>query len=101
MPTRRGFMGGLGAGVVAASLAKVGVAADDGPSPLTIEGYAGRLTYRAGEEVELHVSTTAPRYDLEISRLGAKTDVVHTKTGIAGASHSIPENASSHGCNWP
>src|SRR5262245_44736539 len=98
MPTRREFVGSLGAGLVAATLPRVGIAAADGPDPLTIEGYAGRLTYRAGEEVEMHILTTAPRYDLEVSRLGAKTEVVHTKTGIAGASHPIPENASSHGC---
>jgi hypothetical protein len=74
---------------------------DDAPVPLTIEGYTDRLSYRPGEEVAFHLSTTAARYAMEISRLGAEAEVVHRESDLPGASHPIPEDASSHGCRWP
>src|SRR4051794_3790821 len=73
----------------------------DDPPPLSIEGYTDGLSYLAGETIRLHVSTTVPRYSLEIARLGDKTVSVLAKSDIPGAAHPIPENASSHGCNWP
>lgn len=102
MSTRRGFMGGVGAGIVAATLAEATAArGDDQPPPLSIEGYAGRLSYQAGDVIDLHVSTSAPQYSLEVTRLGAKAEVVLNQAGLPGGSHPIPENAPSHGCNWP
>ena len=74
---------------------------DDTPKPLTIEGYTDRLSYRAGETVAFHVSTTAARYSLEVSRLGAEPKVVLSQSDLPGASHPIPEDASSRGCRWP
>jgi hypothetical protein len=71
------------------------------PRPLFIEGYAGRLSYAPGEELTLHVSTTAAKFTLEITRLGAKPQVVHTQADVTGTESPIPENASSHGCHWP
>ena len=71
------------------------------PRPLFIEGYAGRVSYVAGEELTLHVSTTAAKFSLEITRLGAKPQVVHTQADVSGVEAPIPENASSHGCGWP
>ena len=71
------------------------------PRPLFIEGYAGKESYKPGDEVSLHVSTTAPKFTVEIARLGAQREVVFTKAGVAGRECPIPENASSHGCNWP
>lgn len=104
MSTRRGFMGGMGAGIVAATLPEAGANVAWGgedASPLSVEGYAGQLSYQAGDVIELHVSTPAPRYDLEIARLGMNTEVVLSQSGLAGSAHPIPENASSHGCRWP
>ena len=71
------------------------------PRPLFIEGYAGKESYKPGDEVSLHVSTTAPKFTVEIARLGAQREVVFTKADVAGRECPIPENASSHGCNWP
>jgi hypothetical protein len=68
---------------------------------LYIEGYADRLSYQAGEKVRLHISTTAPKWSLEIARVGVKTETVLTKNDIAGSAHPVPANASSHGCRWP
>jgi hypothetical protein len=85
-------------GIVASSA----LAQADDPTPLTIEGYTGQLSYRPGDVVEFHVSTTAGRYAMEIARLGAgEPKVIWSKTDLPGASHPIPENASSHGCAWP
>jgi hypothetical protein len=77
------------------------VALDSAPSPLTIEGYTGQVSYQPGQELTLHVSTTAANFAIEIARLGAERQVVLEQAGIAGQSHTIPENASSHGCGWP
>ena len=69
--------------------------------PLFIEGYAGKVSYVAPEEVTFHVSTTAPRYNLQIVRIGATNTLALSTNGIAGKEHPIPENASSHACGWP
>lgn len=71
------------------------------PAALTVEGYAGKVSYRPTEELSLHVSTTAPNFSIQISRLGAKSELVFEQAGIAGQASPIPENASSHGCAWP
>lgn len=68
---------------------------------LYIEGYADQLSYQPGDTVKFHVSTTAPKWSLEIVRLGAKAESVLSKGGLAGAAHAVPGNASSHGCRWP
>jgi hypothetical protein len=67
----------------------------------TIEGYAGRLSHRAGHRVELHVSTSASRYGIEIARLGARRLVVWSRDNLPGAKHPVPADAFSHGCRWP
>ncbi len=69
--------------------------------PLFIEGYAGQLSVAPGEDVTFHVSTGASRFSAEITRLGATDESVWTRKDIPGQAHAIPENASSHGCQWP
>jgi hypothetical protein len=69
--------------------------------PLFVEGYAGRLSYAPGQEAELHVSTSAARFSVEIRRIGATNELVWSKRELAGKEHAIPEDASSHGCRWP
>ncbi|MEO8272023.1 MAG: N,N-dimethylformamidase beta subunit family domain-containing protein, partial [Aureliella sp.] len=73
----------------------------DSPTSLTIEGYTGRVSYRPGEELTLHVSTPAPNFSIQITRLGATSELVFEQAGIVGQASPIPENASSHGCAWP
>ena len=68
---------------------------------LSVEGYTNQLSYQAGDEIRFHVSTTAPTWSMEISRLGAETTTVETIADLPGAAHPIPANASSHGCGWP
>lgn len=73
----------------------------DEPRPLYIEGYCNQLSYAPDEDVFLHVSTSAPEYDLEVMRLGMDSKSVFTEHGIPGAEYPIPEKAASEGCNWP
>ncbi|MBT5902738.1 hypothetical protein N9Y63_00555 [Akkermansiaceae bacterium] len=70
-------------------------------SAASVEGYAGRVSYAPGESVTLHVSSTAPKFSAEFTRLGAERISVWKKDDIVGAAHPTPKNASAHGCNWP
>ena len=66
-----------------------------------IDAYLEKVSYQPGEEVALHVSTTADRYSVEIARIGARRETVWTKDNVTGSRHDTPKNASSHGCGWP
>ncbi|MFJ3778984.1 N,N-dimethylformamidase beta subunit family domain-containing protein [Streptomyces sp. NPDC090075] len=63
--------------------------------------YADRFSYQAGDHVDLHVHTTAERYDLEIVRDGARPRTVAVHRGLRGAAHPTPPNAYEIGCGWP
>ena len=76
------------------------LAADDGP-PLFVEGYAGQISIAPGEEIVLHVSTSAPKFAVEITRWGAKNEVVWSRKDVPGQTHPVPEDASAMGCRWP
>lgn len=73
--------------------------ADDGP--FYIEGYAGEISVVAGEEMAFHVSSTAPKFSVEITRLGARNQVVWNRKDLPGQLHPVPEDASANGCHWP
>ncbi len=87
----------VGAGVIVAAK----LSAADAVEPAKAEGYTDQTSYRPGDELRLHVSCTAPKFDIEIARLGEKRDVVWTKLAVPGAAYPVPANASSHGCQWP
>ena len=70
-------------------------------SECKLEGYPNPISVQAGEEVAFHISTEAENYSIEISRVGANREVVWTKDAVPGTRHSVPENASTHGCRWP
>lgn len=76
-------------------------AQSDHVPPLFIEGYPGNVSYKAGEELSLHISCSSTKYSIEIARLGASREVVWSKKDFVGQSHPVPENSSSHGCQWP
>lgn len=71
------------------------------PESLWIEGYADRTSLLPGERVGLHVSTSAPKYSVEVSRIGATREVVFSAFDLPGAERRVPPDASSHGCRWP
>ena len=75
--------------------------AEDGPTSF-IEGYAGKVSYAPGEEATLHISTSAPSYTIEITRVGAQDEIVwKSPKPLGGKEYPIPELASSKGCGWP
>jgi hypothetical protein len=69
--------------------------------PLFVEGYPAEISYAPGDQLKLHTSTSASQFSLKIFRVGAEKKEVLKQTGIAGHEHPIPENAASHGCQWP
>lgn len=66
-----------------------------------IEGYADQLSVIPGQAITFHISTTLKKYSVVIARIGVKREPVWAKEDIAGVEHSVPEDASSHGCRWP
>jgi hypothetical protein len=68
---------------------------------LYIEGYTDQLSYVAGDSVAFQISTSAPKYAVEIAREGARREVVWSAADLPGAEHSVPDDASANGCRWP
>jgi hypothetical protein len=66
-----------------------------------VEGYTDQLSYQPGDEIRFHISAEAPKFSLEIARIGAERVVVWKRDDLVGKSYPIPEDASSHGCRWP
>src|SRR5437868_5385300 len=101
---RRSVLKSVGAGVFGALAAPDAASAAPEPKPADwvplVEGYPDRLSYRAGDEVVLHVSTRAPTFSVEIAREGLTREVVWKKDGLSGELHQTPKNASTHGCGW-
>lgn len=75
-------------------------AAADAPAA-AIAGYTGNVSYAPGDELTLHVSTTAPVFAAEITRHALQPERVWTKSELPGQSHPVPPDASSMGCRWP
>ena len=71
------------------------------PEYLEVFGYCDAQSYKPGDTVRLHISTTAPTFDLEIYRDGSKPETVYKKEGIRGKFTPTPEDAYENGCNWP
>ena len=63
--------------------------------------YSGEQSYEAGDEVTLHVSTSAGKYDLVIEKDGAEPETVLHEKGLTGSLHTTPEHAYRDGCDWP
>ncbi len=66
-----------------------------------VEGYTGRVSYRPGDELTLHASSSAAQFAVEIVRLGAATEPVWSEPKVEGREQVVPEDASSQGCRWP
>ncbi len=75
--------------------------ADDQTFHDDIEGYAGRLSYRVGETVDLHVSTRSDRFDVVVERWGATREHRWEATDVPGRFVEPPADADSAGCRWP
>lgn len=75
-------------------------AGEQEPRPLFVEGYTGAVSYAPGDELALHLSSSAPQVAVEITLLGGEAKLVW-KGDARATEHAVPENASSHGCLWP
>src|SRR5205814_912258 len=71
------------------------------PAAPVIDAYTDQLSYQAGDQVKLHVSTNASRFSIEVARVGDRRQVVLSEAGLRGVKHPVPPDASSHGCRWP
>ena len=63
--------------------------------------YTDRWSYRPGETMLLHVSTSLAAFDVEIWRDGAERTSVYWRQGVSGAFHQTPDDCSVSGCRWP
>ena len=70
------------------------------PDIIEIWGYTDSFSYIAGDEVRLHIHTTADRFDLAVYRDGVERIVVHTEEQITGVRQNTPTNAHAVGCGW-
>ena len=68
---------------------------------LEIWGYTDSLSYAPGDEIALHVNTTASEYAIEIFRDGGIWQSVFKKEGIPGKHHPTPIDYHERGCGWP
>jgi len=66
-----------------------------------IEAYCAKLSYRQGEQLELHVSCRTPNYDVKIERWGATRETVWSGEAFRGQFVAAPEDADANGCDWP
>ena len=82
-------------------LSKAATQTNADKAKLIIEGYADQLSVQAGDQIGFHISTNAATYAIEIARVGAVREPVWSQANLTGRQYPTPENAPSHGCNWP
>jgi len=75
--------------------------ASDDPGEAQLWAYTDRWSYRPGEDLHLHVSTSLRNYRVEIWRDGAVRQSMAGFGPLAGALHPTPEDCSVRGCGWP
>jgi hypothetical protein len=63
--------------------------------------YTTRLSYAAGDQLDLHMSSTAGPFSLEITRDGASPQVVYWRDGLTAGAYPTPADAYASGCGWP
>ena len=78
-----------------------------GPYPTSrIEGYGSKTTVVQGGEIDFHISTDSPTYDIQIFRttappFGYEGPPVTTIPALPGSRHPIPLDSFRTGCGWP
>lgn len=73
----------------------------DDPSCPEVWCYTDKLSYRAGDIIELHTTATVPLFSVEIYRDGSVPRTVFRRGDVPGASHPTPDDAYARGCGWP
>ena len=99
---RRQLLKGVAAVGVASAMQELPVTwtAAEKDEPL-IEGYTDQLSYQAGDRIRFHISSSSKKYSVEVRRAGAREETVWTKRGLPGVRQDSPDNAATHGCQWP
>jgi hypothetical protein len=71
------------------------------PAIAEIWCYTPRISYRAGEVIDLHVHSTRPVFEIEVTRDGPNPERVFFQIGIAATAAPTPNRAHVVGCDWP
>src|ERR1019366_9616141 len=67
-----------------------------------VTGYCWPQSVSPGEQVGLHMSSSAGRpVRVEIARVGALREVVFRSDSVVTDEHETPHDAASQGCGWP
>jgi hypothetical protein len=67
-----------------------------------VTGYCWPQSVAAGDQVGLHISSSAGRpVHIEVARVGVRRDVVFRSDAVSADEHETPSDASSKGCDWP
>jgi hypothetical protein len=66
-----------------------------------IECYCDHPSYLAGALVDVHVSTDADQFDVEVVDASRNDKPLWRATGLSGALHRVPNDAAASGCRWP
>ncbi|AIC29981.1 hypothetical protein IE4771_PB00252 (plasmid) [Rhizobium etli bv. mimosae str. IE4771] len=62
--------------------------------------YSDKFSYRPGDAVRLQVSSTAPRFDIEVVRDGGSEVQVFGQRGVSARWQETSERCSVEGCGW-
>lgn len=98
--TRRELLKAVAGAAGTVTLSQLADAAEPAVT-VSLDGYTDQLSYQAGDPVQLHVSTHASRFAIEVARVGTRRQVVLNEEGLRGVKHPVPPDASSQGCRWP
>lgn len=63
--------------------------------------YTDRFSYLPGETVTLHLASSAPSFEVEVTRDGARPEIVWSRSGVTAERFDTPEDAYAVGCGWP
>ncbi len=67
-----------------------------------VTGYCWPQSVGPGEQVGLHLSSSAARpVRVEVARVGARREVVFSADAVPAGEHATPHDAASKGCGWP
>src|ERR1700722_11842460 len=63
-------------------------------------GYPSRMSVRAGEQIELHISNSRSYYDIFVFREGANRELLKTIYNLKGQLQPVPELGYRDGFGW-
>jgi len=64
-------------------------------------GYANKMSFKQGDTLELHISTTIDPFYIQIFKFNAVDSLVTTITTIPGGVQTYSDSSYYYGCNWP